>query len=115
MRSHGSQCHPRRIKLSCSWRMPYADFPLVYPQKLAAPEHNTDTDNFILPNNTSILVTKLRYTEQLNQEAREMELHPNFSWVGRFNLSRLWKPLIHSPQERRQKASSQHRTVLSPM
>jgi len=70
---------PRRIKLSCSWRMSYADFPLVYLQKLAAPEHNIDIDHFILLNNTSILARKLRHTEQLIQEAREMELHPNLN------------------------------------
>lgn len=81
---------PRRIKLSCSWRMPYADFPLLYLQKLAAPAHNTDIDNFILLSNTSIQTRKLRHTEQLIQEAREMELHPNLNWVGWFNLSRLW-------------------------
>ena len=95
--------------------MPYADFPLVYLQKFAAPAHNTDIDNFILLNNTSIPASKLSHAEQLIQEAIEMELHPNLNWEGRFNQSRLWKPLIHSPKERRQKAFSQHRIVLSLM
>jgi hypothetical protein len=72
----------RRRKLSCSWRIPYADFPLVHLQKLAAPEHNTDIDNFSLLNNTNILARKLRHTEQLIQEAREMELHPILNWVA---------------------------------
>jgi lambda repressor-like predicted transcriptional regulator len=88
---------------------------LVYLQKLAAPAHNTDVDNFILLNNTSILARKLSHTEQLIQEAIEMELHPNLNWEGRFNLNRLWKPLIRSPEERRQKAFSQNRIVLSLM
>jgi len=70
---------------------------MVYLQKLAAPEHNTDIDNFILLNNNSILARKLRHTEQLIQEEREIELHPNLNWVGRFNLSRLWKPLSYTP------------------
>jgi lambda repressor-like predicted transcriptional regulator len=95
--------------------MPYADLPLVYLQKLAAPAHNSDIDNFTLINNTSILTRKLRHTEQLIQETTEMELHPNLNWVGRFNQSTLWKPLIHSPKERRQKAFSQHRILLSLM
>jgi len=68
---------PRRIKLSCSWRMPKVDYPVVHLQKLAAPEHNIDIDHFILLNNTNILARKLRYTQQLIQETREMELHPN--------------------------------------
>jgi hypothetical protein len=67
--------------------MPYADLPLVYLQKLEAPEHNVDTDNFILLNNTNILARKLRHTEQLIREAREMELHPILNQVGRFNLA----------------------------
>ena len=58
--------------------MPFAVFHLVYLQKLAAPEQNTDIDHFILLN-TSILARKLRHTEQLIQEAMEMELHPNLT------------------------------------
>jgi hypothetical protein len=69
--------------------MPYAALPLVYQQKLAAPEHNIDTDNLILLNNTSILARKFKHTEQLIQEAREMELHSILNWVGRFNLHSL--------------------------
>jgi len=93
--------------------MPYADFPMVYLQKLAAPEHNTDIDNFILLNNTSILARKLRHTEQLIQEARDRAA-PQFKLGGQVQPKQAMEAsLIHSLKERRQKAFSQHRIVLS--
>jgi hypothetical protein len=81
---------------------------------LAAQEHNSDTDHCILLNNIRILARKLRHTEQLVREAKEIKLHPNINWEGRFTLSRLWNPLIHSPQERAQRTFSRRGIALSP-
>jgi hypothetical protein len=71
------------------------------PEKLVVAELSIDLGQSLLLNSSSILVEKFRLRDQLTREATEIELHhKNINWEGGSSLSRLWKPLIHSLEER---------------
>jgi hypothetical protein len=62
--------------------------------------------------NTRILAKKFRHMHHLIKDTEEIKIHPSSTNLkDAFSKSRLWKCVIHSLKERKQKAFTKNRIV----
>lgn len=83
-------------------------------EKSSVTEHSFDLIHQLVLNKASIMLTNSSTMDQLIKEWINTELHlTSMNQDDGFYLSRLWRPLIHSPEERIQPAFSRN-VITSP-